>query len=69
MGERRDRSAGGGRGDAKAVGRHARRGGRSAWGSGGWMSSTMVSWCYSSFMKGEKDIAGSDRCTGSIDMI
>jgi hypothetical protein len=42
IGESKGRSAGGGRGETKAVGRQARSGGRRVRGSGGLMSSTMV---------------------------
>ena len=42
IGEQRANKGGGGRDDAKAVGRHANSGGSSLWGSGCGMSSTMV---------------------------
>ena len=42
MGERRGRRAGGGRGDAKAVGRQASRGGRSVEGEGGEISRLVI---------------------------
>ena len=45
MGERRGSSAGGGRGDMKAVGRHARSGGNKVRGSGGVMMVDIVDKC------------------------
>jgi hypothetical protein len=59
IGERIGRSAGGGRGDTKAVGRQARRGGSNVRGSGGGISSTIVK-SLSGERKGEEEKKAGD---------